>query len=283
MKYITIRLAEGVPGEVYHPLVLCTTPVPVPHGREVLVKMAAASLNHRDFFIRKHLYPGTTGGVPLLSDGAGTVVAVGEAASPDWLHKRVVINPGSGWKDSRAGPEAPSGWYSLLGGTKYNDKGTLTEYLTIDEREIEEAPAHLSDVEAAALPVTALTAWRALVTKAGEEGSGKGATVLVTGIGGGVALMALKFAIARGADVWVTSSSAHKIRRAVELGARGGVNYREARWPEALLSLLPSKRRRFDAIIDGAGGDIVEKSVQLLKVGNYLLPRAPRSLGRALT
>ncbi|CZR68247.1 related to NADPH:quinone reductase and related Zn-dependent oxidoreductases [Phialocephala subalpina] len=262
-RYITISRVDGKPGEVYYPLSLRTAPVPTPKPHEVLIKISAAALNHRDYFIRKHLYPGTTFGVPLLADGTGTVIGTGTSASKHWLHKRVVINPGGGWKESVEGPE--EGRYRLLGGTKYNEKGTLCEYFTIDEGEVEEAPAHLSDVEAAALPVTGLTAWRALITKGGEENSRKGATILVTGIGGGVALMVLKFAVARGADVWVTSSSQEKLAKAVQLGARGGVSYREANWEEKLLDLLPNKERRFDAIIDGAGGDVVEKDVQILK------------------
>jgi zinc-binding alcohol dehydrogenase/oxidoreductase len=55
----------------------------------------------------------------------------------------------------------------------------------------------------------------------------KGDNVLVTGIGGGVALFALQFAVAAGANVYVTSSKEDKIQRAIELGAKGGVNYRK--------------------------------------------------------
>ena len=177
----------------------------------------------------------------------------------------MILNPGVGWKDSPDGPEEATG-YRIMGGTRVYDKGTLQEYLAIDFSEVEEAPGHLSDAEAAALPLTGLTGWRALITKAGERNSGDGAAVLITGIGGGVALMALRFAVARGAHVFVTSSSQEKIRKAVELGATGGVNYKEDGWEKKLLGLLPAGKKNFDAIIDGAGGDSVEKSVKLLKV-----------------
>ncbi|KAM5356480.1 hypothetical protein ACJ41O_003126 [Fusarium nematophilum] len=272
--------AEGKPGEVYYPLELRDTPMPAPQGSEVLIEMSAAALKHRDYFLRQHLYPGTALGTTLLADGCGTVVALGEKASPSWLHKRVIINPGIGWKESSAGPEDPSGWYSLLGGTKYYDKGTLTEYLVIDQEQIAEAPSHLTDVEAAALPVTGTTAWRALVTKAGPENIQPGSNILITGIGGGVALMALSFAVARGVNVWVTSSSDDKIQRAVSMGARGGVSYREKNWDSILLRLLPRDRPYFDAIVDGAGGDIVDRGVRLLKTGGviavYGMTLAPR-------
>lgn len=257
----------GKPGQVYYPLSLRTVPKPSPQGGELLVKLTAAALNHRDLFLRQHLYPGVTFDVPLLADGVGIVVGAGpDVPSPDkWQGKRVVLNPGTGWKDSPDGPEDASG-YKILGGTKFLDKGTLQEYITVKYSEVEEAPEHLSDAEAAALPLTGLTGWRALITKAGESNSGKGAAILITGIGGGVALMVLRFAVARGAHVFVTSSSQEKIQQAVELGATGGVSYKEEGWDKKLLGMLPTGKKSFDAIIDGAGGDSVEKSVKLLKV-----------------
>ncbi|CAI7677973.1 hypothetical protein N7533_005116 [Penicillium manginii] len=261
----------GKPGQVYYPLTVRTLPQPSPQGRELLVKLSAASLNHRDLFLRQHLYPGVTFDVPLLADGVGTVVGAGPNVSDaeKWQGKRVILNPGVGWKDSPDGPEEATG-YRIMGGTKVYNKGTLQEYITIDESEVEEAPAHLSDAEAAALPLTGLTGWRALVSKAGERNSSNGAAVLITGIGGGVALIALRFAVARGAHVFVTSSSQEKIQKAIELGATGGVSYKEDGWEKKLLGLLPAGKKNFDAIIDGAGGDSIEKSVKLLKAGGVL-------------
>ncbi|PGH06225.1 hypothetical protein AJ80_08194 [Polytolypa hystricis UAMH7299] len=271
---ITIQTVDGKPGkpgQVYYPLHLRTLPTPTPQGSELLIKISAAALNHRDLFLRQHLYPGISFDTPLLADGVGVVLSAGpDVPNPQsWLNKRVILNPGTGWKDDIDGPESPTG-YKILGGTKVNDKGTLQEYLTIDVSEVEEAPAHLTDAEAAALPLTGLTAWRALITKGGEKNTGRGAAVLVTGIGGGVALMALRFAVARGADVFVSSSSEEKIRRAVELGAKGGVNYKEEGWEKKLLGMLPEGKANFDAIIDGAGGDIVAKGTRLLKAGGVI-------------
>lgn len=135
--------------------------------------------------------------------------------------------------------------------------------MTIDASELEEAPAHLDAGEAAALPLTGLTAWRATVTKSGN--AEKGRNLLVTGIGGGVAIMSLLFAVAKGANVWVTSGSEEKIKKAKELGAKGGVNYKTEGWEKEVLKMLP-KGQKFDAIIDGAGGDIVSKGAKILKV-----------------
>jgi NADPH:quinone reductase-like Zn-dependent oxidoreductase len=260
---ITIRKVDGRPGEVWYPLEIMTLPNFQPNAHQVVVKMSAAALNHRDLFLRQHLYPGTTFGVPLLADGAGVVVRAGsDADAQRWIGKRVVINPGTGWKDAPEGPE--TGAYAIVGGTRFNPAGTLAEEMLFDATELELAPEHLSDVEAAALPLTGLTAWRALFTKSGNALPGR--NILITGIGGGVALMALSFAVATGANVYVTSGNQVKLEKAKKLGAKGGVSYKEKDWDKTLLKMLPSDRPQLDAIIDGAGGDIVAKGTKLLKV-----------------
>ena len=260
----------GKPGQVYYDLSLRTVPQPTPTGTQVLIKISAAALNHRDLFIRQLLYPAVSFDTPMLADGVGTIVSTGPEVhdAQRWIGKRVILNPGHGWVDSPDGPEESTG-YRILGGTKVNPLGTLQEYVVVELEEVIEAPAHLNDAEAAALPLAGLTGWRALVSKAGERNCGKGAAVLVTGIGGGVALMVLAFAVARGADVFVTSSSEEKLRRAVELGAKGGVNYKEEGWEKKLRGMLPQGKRNFDAVIDGAGGDSIDKATRLLKVCPY--------------
>lgn len=174
-----------------------------------------------------------------------------------------MLNPGLGWKDSVEGPEDPAG-YQILGGTKTNPSGTLAEFIVADAGEVEEAPGHLSDAEAAAFPLAGLTAWRALFVKSGNAVAGR--NVLVTGIGGGVALFALQFAVAAGCSVYVTSGSEEKIERARRLGAKGGVNYKEAGWDKKLKGMLPKERPFLDAIVDGAGGEVVKMGSKLLKV-----------------
>ncbi|KAJ1552503.1 hypothetical protein HK405_011107, partial [Cladochytrium tenue] len=104
---IAIAKAEGRPGEVYYPLQRLVKPAPVPkEPTQVVVTMLAAALNHRDLFIRQHLYPGTAFGVPLLADGCGVVTAAGDSpAARRWLGKRVILNPGGGWRSDPDGPE----------------------------------------------------------------------------------------------------------------------------------------------------------------------------------
>lgn len=253
---------------MYYPLEKISIPEPQPKDNETVITVTAAALNHRDLFIRQHLYPGTTFGVPLLADGVGIVTSTGNSASAkSWLNKRVVLNPGTGWQDSLEGPEHPKG-YAIMGGTKTNPAGTLADVVTLAESELEECPEHLSDEEAAALPLTGLTAWRAFWVKSGNAVAGR--NILVTGIGGGVALMVLLFGVAQGCNVYVTSGNQEKIDKAIKLGAKGGVIYKEDGWEKKLQGLLPSDRKYLDAIVDGAGGDIVNKGSRLLKAGGII-------------
>ena len=88
---------------------------------------------------------------------------------------------------------------------------------------------------------------------------------------GGVAIFAALFAVKMGARVWVTSGEGDKIKRAErELGVCGGVSYRTAAWEKEVMGMLPADRPFLDAVIDGAGGDIVGKAVKLLKVGGVI-------------
>ncbi|KAL8875493.1 MAG: hypothetical protein Q9198_006159 [Flavoplaca austrocitrina] len=258
------------PGEDYHTLHLKDVPLPRPGPHELLLKIVAAALNHRDLYIRQNLYPAISFESPLLADACATVCShPNQASQPQQfaISTRVLINPGSGWLDN---PEGPEEAYTVHGGTSTSPLGMLQEYVAVPATEVESAPDHLSDAEAAALPLAGLTAWRALSTKSGNAKAGR--NILVTGIGGGVALMVLLFGVAKGCNVYVTSSSTEKIERAKSLGAKDGVLYTdEARWPKALRQLLPQDRPFLDAVIDGAGGDIVNSTWKLLKLGGVIV------------
>jgi len=267
-KAITIKQIEGKPGQVYYPLSLKNVPTPSPGPHDLIVAIHAAALNHRDLFLRQHLYPSPSFEVPLLADGYGVVTSVGSSASKSWLGKKVILTPGRGWKDSPDGPESRTG-YAVLGGTKTCPLGTLQEVICVDENEVEEAPAHLTPAEAAALPLTGLTGWRALVSKSGN--AEKGRNILVTGIGGGVALNVMQFAVGMGANTYVTSGSQDKIDKAKSIGAKGGVSYKAEGWEKELRKQLPKDRPFIDAIIDGAGGNVIAKATRLLKPGGVVV------------
>jgi zinc-binding alcohol dehydrogenase/oxidoreductase len=234
-------------------------PDPVPAAGEAVVKIAAAALNHRDVWIKLGQYAGLKFPAILGSDGVGEVVAAGEGVDATaWLGKRVIINPSFGWGASEAAQGAE---FSILGLPR---DGTLAERIAVPVTQLAEAPAHLSDEQAAALPLAGLTAWRAVMSRAGLRA---GERVLIGGIGGGTALFALQFAVAAGAEVWVTSSSVDKIARAKELGARGGFDYTRPDWAAAAQTEVGGL---FDVLIDSAGGGGFEALVDLAAPGGRI-------------
>jgi len=216
-------------------------PDPLPKAGEALVELRASALNHRDLWIKKGQYAGLRYPCIPGSDGAGVVTAVGPDADASWVGREVVIYPAFNWGPSEAaqGPD-----FTILGLPR---DGTLAERIAVPVSQLSGKAASMSWDEAAALPLSGLTAWRALVTRARLQ---RGERVLVTGIGGGGALFALQFAVAHGAEAWVTSSSDEKIARAVKLGAKGGFRYDREGWAsDAAKAPGP-----FDVIIDSAGG-----------------------------
>ncbi|CAG8053356.1 unnamed protein product [Penicillium salamii] len=264
---VTIKESPGNPGKVYHPLHLKDVPMPRPSEHQVLIRLEAAALNHRDIFIRRSLYPGVAFDVPLFADGCGVVEGAGtEELAQKWRGKRVVLTPGQGWEISSLGPERS---YTVRGGTRNAPEGTLQEWIAVDEREIEEAPGHLTAIEAASLPLTGLTAWRALMTKG--ENAATGSNILITGAGGGVALMALLYAVHMGINVYVNAASPERISQAMAMGAKGGVLFQDSEWPAKLKAMLPEERNYLDSVIDGAGADIVAKTMKLLKHGGTIV------------
>ncbi len=272
-------VAVSQPAHIHPPspsLALKVVPKPTPGPGELLVRIRAVALNHRDLFIRQNLYPGISFENPLFADGYGVVEAVGPACKRSEVAQvgaGVVMTPCRNWIQDPDGPEDYNS-FSALGGAAAVDAGTATEYLNVPEDELELAPAHLTPAEVAALPLVGLTAWRALVTKSNVTATAQpagGRNVLVTGIGGGVAIAAAQLAAAHGCRVYVTSGDAAKLERArSELGAVGGVSYRDADWDRQLLKMLPRERPYLDAIIDGAGGDIIKRACRLLRPGGVV-------------
>jgi NADPH:quinone reductase-like Zn-dependent oxidoreductase len=240
-------------------LVLEQAPDPDPAPGEAVVRLRAAALNHRDAWIRKGLYAGIRLPVILGSDGAGEVVAVGAGVDPSWLGRDVVVNPSIGWGgDARV--QGPS--YRILG---LPDDGTYAERVKVPAENLCLKPAALSWEAAAAVPLAGLTAYRALVTRARVQ---RGETVLITGIGGGVATMALLIARQLGARVIVTSGSEGKLDRARQLGAEGGANYRSEAWAAQVQALCEGGP---DVIVDSAGRDAFPALLDIVKPGGRIV------------
>lgn len=224
-----------------HQMEVATVPDPKPGPGEAVVRLRAAALNHRDVWIRAGQYAGLKYPCIPGSDGAGVVESVAADSDPSWVGREVIINPALNW-----GPEfkAQGDEFSILGLPR---DGTLAERVAVPVGQLTDKPAHLNWEEAAALPLAGLTAWRALMTRGGFTPLDR---VLISGVGGGVALFALQFAVALEGEIWVTSSSADKIALAVQHGARGGFDYRDADWHQE----AQRKTGGFDLIIDSAGG-----------------------------
>jgi zinc-binding alcohol dehydrogenase/oxidoreductase len=233
-------------------LVAVELPDPEPGPGEARVDLVAAALNRRDWWIR-------TGGdaalpVVLGSDGAGVVSAVGSDVEDVAVGDEVVINPSLDWGPAE---DAPGPDFRILG---VPDQGTYAEQIVVNALQLRPRPPGYTWIEAAAVPLGGLTAWRAVVTH-GEAWPGR--TLLVPGAGGGVATFVIQIATALGARVLVTSSSAEKIERARRLGAEGGADYREADWAERVAPV--------DAVVDSVGGASWPGALRALRPGGRLI------------
>ena len=213
--------------------------IPMVKDNHILIKLMASSLNHRDIWITKGMYPNIRLGAVMGADGCG--ISDG---------REYIINPGLDWGSSES---CQSSAFRVLG---VPDDGTFADYVSIERKYILPKPAHLSSAQAAALPLAGVTAFRALIKRAQLK---KGEKVLVSGIGGGVALFALQFALAMECEVYVTSGSDLKIAEAISLGAKAGYIYHDPDWPKKLMSDAGG----VNVIIDGACGQGFN---QLLKV-----------------
>jgi NADPH:quinone reductase-like Zn-dependent oxidoreductase len=234
-------------------------PDPHPGPGEAVVRLRAAALNHRDVWIRKGQYAGIKLPIILGSDGAGQVVEVGSGVDRSWVGRDVVIDPSLNWgTDERAQGSS----FHILG---LPADGTYAEMVLVPAANLHPKPAHLSWEEAAAVPLASVTAYRALVTRAQVQ---PGETVLITGIGGGVAATALVIAARLGAKVWVTSGHDAKLKAARTHGAEGGVDHRKDDWPKTLVAEIGY---RPDVVIDSAGGDTFNKALDVLKPGGRLV------------
>lgn len=220
---------------------------------EVKVRVLFSALNHRDQWIREGKYAKIMYPAILGSDGVGEVVEVFGDDLAHLVGTTVIINPNIGW-GAKQKAQLPT--YSILG---MPTKGTFAEFVVVSADRVHPVPTHCSLAEASAMPLAALTAYRAVASQAKTTTTER---VLITGAGGGVALFALQFAVALGAEVYVTSGSQEKIENAVRLGAKGGALYSSP----TVISDLKSQCAAFDVIIDSTGG---EQLNQLLNLCDY--------------
>ena len=234
---------------------------------QVRVRLRTAALNHLDLFTVAGLpnSPVSPGWV-LGADGAGTIDAMSDDVRGLAHGDRVLVNPGVSCRSCEhcaAGEHSLCTRYRLLGEHRH---GTLAEYVVLPAANVRRVPAGVSDEAAAAFPLVHLTAWRMCVTRAAVRA---GDDVLIWGIGGGVALAALAICKARGARVWVTSSSEEKLARARALGAdetllHTGMDVgKEVRARTA--------RRGVDVVVDSVGEKTWAQSLGALARGGRLV------------
>ena len=234
---------------------LGTRAIPELGDRQVLVKMHAASVQNGDVNV-DDLLRNVFGVTDDLSGQIGGAEAAGEA-----------VKVGSQVKSFKVGQRVVSQFFvdyvdapltddKLANSHGWTTDGVWGDYVVLNETGIASIPDYMTYEEAATLPSSAITAWSATV---GRGFIKNGDVVLVEGTGG-VAIFAMQFALAQGAEVIITSSSDEKIKRALDMGAKAGVNYKqEPNWSAKVRQLTGG--RGADVVIDIGGASTMEQSM----------------------
>lgn len=240
-------------------LQLADEPAPRPGPGQVLVKMEAASLNFRDhLMVNGTLYREVPLPLVPVSDGAGTVLEVGEGVTRFRPGDRVTTFYKARWLAGAMRPE----WEGAdLGGP---GPGAMRELACYDAYTLARAPSHMTALQAATLPIAALTAWKVLEQARVTTGQ----TVLLLGTGG-VSLFALQLAKARGAKTILLSSSDEKLERAKALGADLGINY--AKGPDWGAEVREATGGRgVDAVVETVGAATFAQSLEAVAMHGFI-------------
>lgn len=240
MKAVQLQGFGGVEN-----LALADVPAPVAGPGQVLVKIAAASVNPVDTKIRRNGPPIAPDLPGILGcDMAGTVAALGQGVS---------------------GFQVGDAVYGCVGGVK-GLQGTYAEYVAADARLLAPAPTNLSLHDAAALPLVTLTAWEGLVDRARVR---PGDRVLIHGGAGGVGHVAIQIARQQGAHVTTTVSSDEKAAIVRDLGADEVVNYRDETVERYVARLTGG--RGFDIVLDATGGSDIATSFAAARLNGQVV------------
>ncbi|PIT72547.1 NADPH:quinone reductase [Limnohabitans sp. JirII-29] len=240
---------------------------PVRQPGEVLVRMAAATLNQVDLYMRNS-GAGITHPLPQIMglDGAGTVEEVDADERVLTVGQKVLIHPSvtcGRCEFCQRGDNVLCTQIQLLGEHRH---GTFAEWVSVPARNVFAMPTGLSFVQAAALGVNHITAWRMLVTKAQIK---PWETVLIFGIGGGVSLAAMQLAKAMGVRVIVTSRDDSKLERALALGADHTINSQTQDVAKAVMALTDG--RGVDVVIENVGQAVWSAAMKSLVRGGRLV------------
>ena len=240
---------------------------PEPAPGEVLVSVRAAALNRLDVWTAsgvlpiEHKFPHVLG-----ADGAGEIESVGAGVRGLKPGLKVIINPAlscGACEFCQAGEQSLCTRLSMLG---EHVAGTLAERIALPATNVFPFPDHLSWTEAAALGTTFITAYRMLFTRGRMQ---PGEWVLVTGIGGGLALSLFQLARPLAGRVFVTSSSRSKLDRALEMGADEAIDYTEQDVGKVVRNL--TGKRGVDLVVDSAAGASIDSLLRALRKGGRLV------------
>lgn len=233
-----------------------------PGPGEALVALRAASLNFLDIAVATGKYPLSRFPIVPVTDGAGEVVALGSpvADQEEWkVGDRVIPHFLPYWQDGRL---------PVMGGGPRRGidlQGSLAEYVVVPQAGIVRTPAHLTDVQAATLPIAATTAWNTI--RVAQLGPQKTALLLGTG---GVSIFALQLAKAHGARVMITTSSEEKAERCRSLGADEVINYKQhPDWASEALRLTNGKGADF--ILETGGKQTLPQSIRAAAIDSAIL------------
>jgi NADPH:quinone reductase-like Zn-dependent oxidoreductase len=234
---------------------------------DVLIRVRAAALNRLDLFVAAGL-PGSRLTFPHVvgSDGAGVVEQVGGAVSGWRPGDGVMINPTLSCGTCPACREGEDSLCADLRVLGEHVAGTTAELVVVPGRNLAPVPTGMPWPQAAAFSLATLTAWRMLVTRAQLRA---GETVLIWGIGGGVALAALQIASMLGARTLVTSGSDHKLDLARQLGAEVALNHRRVDIRTEVREL--TNGRGADVVVDSVGEATWSGSLRALRRGGRLV------------
>lgn len=249
MKAVIHHEQPGIAGVKYQEMAEAQTGIGM-----VKVKLKTAGLNRRDLLV---LYRRKKEDPPLVlgSDGAGIVAEIGEGVTHVKVGDEVIINPSLGW---RTIGDAPPAGFQILG---MPDHGTFAETIVLPGENVEKKPGYLTWEEAGVLALAGLTAYRALFTRGKATPN---TTLLIPGIGSGVATFLLQMAKAIGATVIVTSRSRDKRERALQLGADAAIDS-NADWDQEL------RGKKVDLAIECVGASTFNKSLDQLRPGGTLV------------
>jgi 2-desacetyl-2-hydroxyethyl bacteriochlorophyllide A dehydrogenase len=258
------RIARHGPPSV---LAIEEMPEPSPGPGEVLLAVDAVGLNHLDLWVRQGV-PGHRFPLPITPgcDVAGTILQVGAAVEAWSPGASVLVSPGFGCGECQAcmnGQDNLCRSYGILGETR---DGGCCERIVVPVTNLIPLPTGLTAEEGAALPLTLLTAWHMVVTRANLQPD---ETILIHAAGSGVGVMAVQIARFLGAKVYATAGSAEKARRARELGAAEVILHRETDFLEEIRRL--TGKRGVDVVIEHTGAETFERSVRALAKGGRLV------------